>query len=129
MSDTVSRVQQRERPADHDGGVLVRRHQDMRAHRSRRGLSVGAGDADRVRVIAGDRTPGLSPLEDRDIHGSRLDDLGVFIPHGRCPHDEIRIGRDILRPVADFDVDALSASEDMETPPIPIRYPLRPGDM
>ena len=50
LADAIAGMEQRKRAADHDSGVLLRRHEDMRRHAGRRGLAVRAGDAEGVFV-------------------------------------------------------------------------------
>ena len=107
VSDAMPGVQQRQRTADHDRGVLVRRHQDVGAHRGGGGFPMGSGDADRIAVIARDGAPGFGAFENGDVHLPRPADFGVFIPHGRRTDDEIDIRRDILGPMPDFNMDSL----------------------
>ena len=70
---------------------------------------MGAGDAQRVPIVLGDRAPGLRPLKDRDAARVRLDDLGVVVVGGGGAHQKFHIVGDILRPVADMDREAVRA--------------------
>ena len=107
VADAVPRLEQRQRPADHDGGVFVRGHHDVRAHRGRGGLAVSAAYAQGVVIVLGYRAPGLGALEHRDALGVRGLYLRVLIMHRRGAHDEFNVVRDVLRVVADGHRDAL----------------------
>ena len=106
LADAVSRAEQRQKAADHDRGVAVGLHEDVREHRGRRGLAVGTGDADGVFVRLHDIAPGLRALENGDALGAGGGDLGVVVMRGSRA-DEAVGALDILGPVADGDLNAL----------------------
>ena len=106
LADAVPRAEQRQEAADHDRGIAVGLHENVREHRGRRGLAVRAGNADGVFVGPHDIAPGLRPLENGDAPGAGSGDLGVVVVRGSRA-DEAVGALDILGAVADRDLDAL----------------------
>ena len=102
----MPRAEQRQEAADHDRGVAVCLHENMRQHGGRRGLAVRAGNADGVFVGPHDIAPGLRPLENGDAPGAGSGDLGVVIVRGSRA-DEAVGPLDILGPVTNGDLNAL----------------------
>ena len=96
MPDPVPGFQQRERPADHDGRVLFRCHQDVGTHRSSGCFAVRAGDAKSIVIVPGNRAPGLGAFKNRNVLCSGCHDLRIVIMHGSRPHNELHIIRYIL---------------------------------
>ena len=109
VAHAVSRLEKRQRAADHDGGVLVGGHHDVRAHGGGGRLAVGAADAQGVCVVLGDRAPGLGALKDRDALFVGGDDLGIVVMHGGGAHDKLHIFGDVFGAVPDKDGNPLAA--------------------
>ena len=82
VAHPVAGVQQRQCAADHNGGVLFSRHENVGAHGGGSGFPVGAGDAQGVWIPAHQRAPRLRPLVDGDTTGHGTGDLGIGIVHG-----------------------------------------------
>ena len=97
----VAGLQQRERAADHDGGVHLRRHEDMGNHGGGGGFPMGAGDADGTPVLHHNGAPGLGPLENRQASPSGLHHLRVIVVDSGGTHHKLRVLRQILRRVPD----------------------------
>ncbi len=105
-ADAVPRIQKRQRAADHNGRVLVRSHHDVRTHRGRGGLAVGAGDAQGV-VIALDIAPQACVRSNTGMPLACAALIsGVLIMHCRSAHDKFNVVRDVLGIVPDGDGDA-----------------------
>jgi len=82
LSHPIAAVQQGQRAADHDGGVLLCGHEDVRSHGRGGGLTVGAGDAQGVAVAPHNAAPGLGPLVHGDTPGDGAGDLGIAVVDG-----------------------------------------------
>ena len=96
----VALAQQGQGSADHDRGILLRRHKNMGGHGGGGGLSVGAGDAQGVAVRLHDGAPALGPLIDRDPPGNGPGDLGIAVVNGSGADHQIAVLQ-ILGAVAD----------------------------
>ena len=106
LADAMPRAEQRQEAADHDRGVAVCLHENMRQHGGRRGLAVRAGNADGVFVGLHDIAPGLRPLKNGDALGAGSGDFGVVIV--RCGRaDEAVNSFNILGSVTDGNLNAL----------------------
>ena len=99
VAHPMARVEQRQITADHDGGIHVRRHQNMGHHRGGRGFSVGAGNADGIFIGLHDLAPGLGPLKHGDPGGSGSGDFRVVVVGG-CRTDDAVRAHDIFRVMA-----------------------------
>ena len=107
LPHAVPRAKKRQRASDHDRRVAAGFHEDMREHGGRCGLAVRAGDADGVPVGPHDIAPSLRALENRNARRARRRNFGVVVVGRRRADDAVR-ARDILRPMADGNVDALA---------------------
>ena len=105
LAHPVAGAQQGQGPADHHGGVLLRRQEDVGAHGGGGGLAVGAGDAEGVGVALHDGAPGLGPLIDGDAPGHGPGDLGIAVMDGGGADHEVAVPQ-ILGAVALGDGDA-----------------------
>ena len=108
IAHAVSGVEQRECPADHDGGVLFRRHEDVGTHGGRRRLTVRSGDTERIFIVAHKCAPRLRPLKNRDSQRTCRHDLRVFIVDGSRPNDKFIFRQNILGTMADVHTDTAS---------------------
>jgi len=91
MTHPVAGVEQGQRAADHDGGVLLSGHEDMGGHGGGGGLAVGAGDTQGVAIALHDRAPGLGTLVDGDSPGNRPGDLRVAVVDGGGADDGVAV--------------------------------------
>ena len=82
VAHPVAGVEQGQCPADHHGGVLLRRHKNVGAHGSGGGFAVGAGNTQGVGVFPHQGTPGLRPLVDGNAPGDGAGDLRVAVMDG-----------------------------------------------
>ena len=96
----VALAQQGQGSADHDRGILLRRHKDVGGHGGGGGLAMGAGDAQGVAVRLHDGAPALGPLIDRDPPGNGPGDLGIAVVNGSGADHQIAVLQ-ILGAVAD----------------------------
>ena len=98
-------MEQGQGAADHNGGVLLRRHENMGAHGGGCGFAVGAGDAQGVFVPAHQGAPGLGPLIDGDAPGDGSGDLRVAVVDGGGADHEVAVPQ-VFGVVADGHGDA-----------------------
>ena len=91
LAHPVALAQQRQRAADHDGGILLGRHEDMGGHGGGGGLAVGARHAQGVAVRLHDSAPALCPLVDGDAPGDGPGDLGVAVMDGGGADHQIAV--------------------------------------
>ena len=105
MAHPVAGVEQGQGAADHDGGVGFGGHEDVGAHGSCGGLTVGAGDAQSVGVALHDGAPGLGPLVDGDAPCHGAGDLGIAVVDGGGADHKVAVSQ-VLRVVADGHGDA-----------------------
>ena len=82
VAHPVAGVEQGQCPADHHGGVQLRRHENVGAHGSGGGFAVGAGNAQGIGVFLHQGAPGLRPLVDGDAPGDGTGDLRVAVVDG-----------------------------------------------
>ena len=82
LSHPVAGVEQRQRAADHNGGILLRRHEDMGGHGRGGGLAVGTGHAQGVAVALHDAAPRLRPLVYGDAPCDGPGDLRIAVVNG-----------------------------------------------
>ena len=106
MSHPVAGVQQGQRAADHDGGILLSRHEDVGTHGGGGGFAVSAGDAQGVLVPPHQRAPCLRPLIDGDAAGDSAGNFRVSIVNGGGADHKIAVPQ-IFGVVADGHRDAL----------------------
>ena len=106
VSHPVAGVEQGQRAADHNGGVLLRRHEDVGGHGRGGGLAVSAGHAQGVAVSLHDRAPGLRPLVHGDAPCDRPGDLRVAVMDGGGADDRVAVLK-IVGGVADGHGDAV----------------------
>ena len=124
VADAVAGVEQRQRTADHYGGVGVRRHEDVCRHAGGGRFAVRAGDAQGVAVAVHDRAPRLRPLKDRDAACDRAGDLGIVIVR-RCS----TAGESFMSlPCTESPMECRTSARGLiDTPPMPARCARLPG--
>lgn len=92
--------------ANSDGGVGLRRQQDLRYHGRGRGLAMGAGYGDGIVILRHDLAQKMGPVHEGDVFGIGRHNLGVIGVDGRSVDHQIHIICDVFRPVAEIDLDA-----------------------
>ena len=91
VAHPVTGMKQRQRAADHDGGVCLGGHKDVSAHGGGSGFAVGACYAQGIGIVLHNGAPGLGPLVDRDAPGHSAGNLRIAVVDGGGADHELTV--------------------------------------
>ena len=96
MTDAMTCLQNGQGAADHNGGILFRRHENMGAHGGGSCLAVGTGNAQCILVVCHNCAPSFRTFEYGNAHFVCADDFRVVIVNRSGADDELCIGLDVF---------------------------------